>query len=191
MQSIENKQSGVRKRRQRGSELVEFTLVLLPFLGFTFLTLNIAWAVYTRATLQYAVAQGARYAVTTQTMNGWGQRASIQKVVQTNAFGRLGHNDPPGTSANAWNNIYVDWYIPNSDGSLTPEDAVTGGNCMQPGGQLPIVQVSVQNAPGALFVPFVKSPGMGTLSPITTTAVSWDRVEASAISTGGYVCPAM
>jgi len=190
MQSIENKQSGVRKRRQRDSELVEFTLVLLPFLGFTFLTLNIAWAVYTRATLQHAVSEGVRYAITSQVMTGMGARASVQTYVQQHAFGRLNGNS--GTlGANGWNNISVDWFLvdPNT-GSYVSKDGVVGGNCMQTDGSLPLVQVSVQNFTGALFTPFVKSPGMGTLSPVTLTAVSWDRMEAPAESSGGYVCPA-
>ena len=37
-------------------EIVEFTLVLLPLLGFTFLLLDLGWAVYKRATLQFAVS---------------------------------------------------------------------------------------------------------------------------------------
>src|ERR1035438_9659531 len=79
MQSNQKNRFGLRKVKQRGSEMIEFTLVLLPFLGFTFLILNIAWAVYTRSTVQHAVAQGVRYAVTSQTMNGWGARASIDR----------------------------------------------------------------------------------------------------------------
>jgi len=192
MQSNQKNRFGLRKVKQRGSEMIEFTLVLLPFLGFTFLILNIAWAVYTRSTVQHAVAQGVRYAVTSQTMNGWGARASIQKYVQQNAFARLGATpgSPPAASTNdGWNSIYVDWYLVNSDGSLTNEDGVTGGNCMQQDGELPLVEVSVQNLAGHLFVPFVKSPGMGSLSAITMGAVAWDRMEAPAISNGGYVCP--
>src|ERR1039458_10179142 len=84
MQSNQKNRSGLRKVKQRGSELIEFTLVLLPFLGFTFLILNIGWAVYVRSTLQYAVAQGVRYAVTSQTQPGMNQMASIQTVVQSN-----------------------------------------------------------------------------------------------------------
>jgi hypothetical protein len=198
MQSDEKNRSGLRRRVQRGAEMIEFTLVLLPFLGFTALILNIAYSVYQRATIQHAVSQGVRYAVTSQVMTGLGARASVQTYVQQNAFGVLNRN--PGSAAlgtNGWNGIYVDWYLvdPNT-GSYTsgdgppPTPPAIGGNCMQADGNLPLVSVSVQSLPGKLFVPFVHSPGMGALSAITTGAYAWDRMEAPAESNGGYVCPA-
>lgn len=164
--------------------------MLLPSLGFLFLVLNIAWAVYSRSTLQYAVAQGVRYAVTSQTMTGMGQRASIQTLVQNNAFGKLRATAGAATGVNGWNNIYVDWYLVNADGSLTSEDGVVGGNGMQADGQLPLVEVSVQSISANTFMPTVKMPGLGTLSRILMTAVSWDRMETPPISAGGYVIPA-
>jgi Flp pilus assembly protein TadG len=190
MRSREKNRSGLRRQRQRGSEILEFTLVLLPSLGFLFLVLNIAWAVYSRSTLQYAVAQGVRYAVTSQTMTGMGQRASIQTLVQNNAFGKLRATAGAATGVNGWNNIYVDWYLVNADGSLTSEDGVVGGNGMQADGQLPLVEVSVQSISANTFMPTVKMPGLGTLSRILMTAVSWDRMETPPISAGGYVIPA-
>lgn len=81
--------------------MLEFTLAFLPFIGFLFLILNIAWAVYSRSTLQYAVAQGVRYAVTSQTIAGKGQRASIQTVVQGNAFGKLAATPVPRAASTA------------------------------------------------------------------------------------------
>jgi hypothetical protein len=50
--------------------------VLLPLCGFVFLILDMAWAFYVRATLQSAVREGVRYAITSQTMTGMGQDAS-------------------------------------------------------------------------------------------------------------------
>jgi Flp pilus assembly protein TadG len=169
---------------------LELTLVLLPALGFLFLNLDIAWAVYTRSTLQYAVAQGVRYAVTSQTLTGMGQRASIQTVVQNNAFGRLGATAGAATGVNGWNNIYVDWYLVNTDGSLTNEDGVVGGNGMQPDGELPLVEVSVQSLATKTFMPTIRMPGLGILTGIVMNAVSWDRMETPPISSGGYVIPA-
>jgi Flp pilus assembly protein TadG len=179
VESREENRSGFRKRRQRGSEILEFTLVLLPMLGFVFLILDIAWAVYTRSTLQYAVAQGVRYAVTSQTTGTMGQRASIQTAVQQNAFGRLGATAGAATGVNGWNNIYVDWYLVNADGSLTNEDGVVGGNGMTSSGQFPLVEVSVQNISSKTFLPTIKMPGLGTiLNPIAMTTVAWDRMES-------------
>ncbi|MGA9625581.1 MAG: TadE/TadG family type IV pilus assembly protein [Bryobacteraceae bacterium] len=187
--SREKNRPRLRKLRQRGSEMLEFTLAFLPVLGFLFLILNIAWAVYSRATLQYAVAQGVRYAVTSQTMSGMGQRASIQKVVQSHAFGALQATAGAATGVNGWNNIYVDWYLVNADGSLTNEDGVVGGNGMQVNGQLPLVEVSVQSISPNNFVPTVAMPGLSSLNKIAMTATSWDRMEAPPISSGGYVIP--
>jgi len=179
-------------------EMIEFTLVLLPFLGFTALILNIAYAVYGQATIQHAVEQGVRYAVTSQTMTGLGARASIQTIVQQNAFGQLNKN--PGSIAlgtNGWCGIYVDWYlVSTANGALVNEDtapngtAAAGGNGMQTDGTLPLVEVSVQSLPGKLFVPFVQSPGMGVLTAITLGAVSWDRMEPPPVVNGAYSVPA-
>jgi Flp pilus assembly protein TadG len=169
--------------------MLEFTLAFLPVLGFVFLILNIAWAVYSRATLQYAVAQGVRYAVTSQTTGGMGQRASVQSVVQSHAFGALKATAGAATGVNGWNNIYVDWYLVNADGSLTNEDGVVGGNGMQVNGQLPLVEVSVQSISPKNFVPTVAMPKLTSLNKIVMTATSWDRMEAPPISSGGYVIP--
>jgi Flp pilus assembly protein TadG len=174
-----NTRSLCRKASQKGSELLEFTLVLLPMLGFLFLILDIAWAVYSRSTLQYAVAQGVRFAVTSQTVGAMGLRASIQTIVQQNAFGRLGATAGVATGVNGWNNIYVDWYLVNSDGSITNVDGVAGGDGMTSTGQLPLVEVSVQNILSKTFMPNIQLPGLGTpLKPILMSAVAWDRMES-------------
>jgi Flp pilus assembly protein TadG len=170
--------SPLRKRVRRGSQILEFTLVLLPLLGFLFLILDIAWAVYTRSTLQYAVAQGVRYAITSQTLSGMGQRASIQTIVQHNAFGKLNGTTGVATGVNGWNNIYVDWFLVNADGTLTNEDGVVGGNGTQPDGQIPLVAVSVQSFTSKTFMPTVQMHGLSTLGPIVMGAVSWDRMES-------------
>jgi Flp pilus assembly protein TadG len=179
-----------RRHRQKGSEILEMTLVLLPALMFLFLILDVAWAVYTKATLQYAVAQGVRYAITSHTTAGLGQRASIQTVVQDNAFGHLNGTSGAATGTNGWNSIYVDWYLVNADGSLTNEDGVVGGNGMQSDGSLPLVKVSVQSFSSKTFMPTIKLYGMGTLSAISMSAASWDRMETPPISAGGYAIPA-
>jgi Flp pilus assembly protein TadG len=167
----ETEQPRPRKRKQRGSEPLELTLVLVPMLGFLFLMLDVAWAIYSRATLQYAVAQGVRYAVTSQTMTGLGQKDSIRTVVQQHAFGRLGS----GTSAPAWSSIQVHFYLPNG----TDVSSVVGGNGEQ-NGVYPLVEVSVESISQATFMPTIKMPGLGTvLNPIVMSARAWDRMEAS------------
>jgi Flp pilus assembly protein TadG len=170
MRNREGNSSRLRKHKQRGAEMLEFTLVLLPVLGFLFLLLDVAWAVYSRSTLQYAVAQGVRYAVTSQTMSGLGQKDSIRTVVQRNAFGKLGAN----SSDPSWANIQVHFY--RQDGTDVSNTA--GGNGPY-NGQLPLVEVSVESMSQKMLMPIVRMPGLGTLSPIIMAARAWDRMEAS------------
>jgi len=164
----------LRRRRQRGSEILEFTLVLVPMLMFVFLILDIAWAVYSRSTLQYAVGQGVRWAVTSQIIGTMGLRASVQTVVQQSAFGRLNSTAGAATGVDGWNNIYVDCFLVGTDGSLT-----SSGCGMTTSGQLPLVEVSVQSKSVKAFMPTIRLPGLGAvLNPIVMTAVAWDRMEA-------------
>ena len=162
--------ANLRKRKQRGSEMLEFTLVMLPTLGFLFLLLNVAWAVYGRATLQYAVAQGVRYAVTSQTIGILGQKDSIRTIVQQNASGTLGAN----SSATAWAAIQVHFFLPDG----TDVSNTVGGNGQQ-NGVYPLVEVSVENFSHTNLMPTVKMPGLSTLGPIMMSARAWDRMEAS------------
>jgi Flp pilus assembly protein TadG len=153
--------------------LLEFTLVMLPTLMFLFLILNVAWAVYSRATLQYAVAQGVRYAVTCQTISGLGQKDSVKTVVQQNAFGRLGSD----SNSPAWSKIQVHFYRPDG----TDVSNTAGGNGAY-NGQLPLVQVSVESLSVATFMPTIKLPGLDTLSALNMSARAWDRMEAPPMS---------
>jgi Flp pilus assembly protein TadG len=180
-----------RKQRRHGSELIEFSLVLLPFLAFMTLIVNLGWVVFVQSTLQNAVAQGGRYAITSQTLSGMNLRASVQSYVQQNSCGMLRTTSGNPTGVNGWNYINVDWYAVNSDGSLTNLDGQTGDTWKTSALNLPLVEVSVKNVPGMFVMQFVRIPGMGTLSPIPVTAVSWDRMGAPPIdSTGKITVPA-
>lgn len=67
--------------REEGSDLVEFALVLIPMFMFVFAIMCASWFVFAKASLQHAVREGCRYAVTGQPV-----LAIQQKVVQ-NAVG--------------------------------------------------------------------------------------------------------
>jgi Flp pilus assembly protein TadG len=153
--------------------MLEFTLVMLPMLMFLFLLMDVAWAVYSRATMQYAVAQGVRYAVTSQTITGLGQKDSIRTIVQKSAFGRLGAD----STAAAWSNIQVHFYLPDG----TDVSNTAGGNG-QHNGVYPLVEVSVESLSQKTFMPTIKIPGLGVLSPIVMSARAWDRMEASPVT---------
>lgn len=142
-------------REERGSSVVELGLVLLPLLAIVFITIDCAWVVFAKASLQYAVRQGCRYAVTSQTLPGMGQDDSIKTIVQNNSFGFL-------TGTNNTNNITIQYYNPTT---LQPTNSNAGGN---------IVQVSINNASVAPIIPFWISA-----SALQASAVSSDVMESS------------
>jgi Flp pilus assembly protein TadG len=157
-----------RKTRQKGAEILEFALVTIPMFGFLFLQVNIAWAVFARASLQNAVREGVRYAVTSQTESGYGHKDSVKKLVQSRASFLL-------RGEAGWSLIHVRFFTPDT---LTDVSNVAGGNT---GGNL--VQVSVEGYTHANLAPTVLLPGLLTrLTPIAMSADAWDRMEASPAS---------
>ena len=56
---------------ERGSEVVEFGLVLLPLMAFVFLIIDVAWLCFAQESLQYAVETGVRAAVTSYVPGGF------------------------------------------------------------------------------------------------------------------------
>jgi Flp pilus assembly protein TadG len=145
-----------RKRRQRGAEIVEFGLTCLPLFGFIFLILDVSWLIFAQVTLQGAVRQGVRYAITGQTMTGMGQDASIKTVVQNAAVGFL-------AGSTGYNQIAINYYLP---GTLTATTSNAGGN---------IVEVSIQ---GFALSPL--GPILHAGSPVAISAVASDIVEPPA-----------
>jgi Flp pilus assembly protein TadG len=141
---------------ERGAELVEFSLVMIPMFGILFLVVDLAWMLFARATLQYAVREGVRYAVTGQTLTGMGQDNSIRTVVQQNSMGILAGS----TGASL---ISISYFDPNNNLSATTSNA--GGN---------VVQVSV-----AGLTVFPMAPLYRSKSPVSLSAVSSDVVESS------------
>ena len=150
-----------RTRAQRGSQTIEFGLVIVPLFAFMFLIMDISWAVFSKAALQHAVREGTRYAVTYRTMTGLGQDASIKSVVQQNSLGML--NGSSGASL-----ISIQYYTPDT---LTPTASNGGGN---------VVEVSVT---GFSLAPL--GPLMRSTSPLSLSVSSCDRTE----SCPAGICP--
>jgi Flp pilus assembly protein TadG len=143
------------RRREKGSQLVEFSLVLLPMLALIFLTIDSAWMIFAKASLQFGVREGVRYAVTSQTEPGMGQDASIRSVVQQNSFGFLNSSD-------ALSKISITYYNPST---LAPTNSNAGGN---------VVQVSVN---GVLVSPL--APVWRSSDPLQVSVRSADVMESS------------
>ncbi|HEX4168218.1 MAG TPA: TadE/TadG family type IV pilus assembly protein [Bryobacteraceae bacterium] len=136
-------------KAEDGSEIVEFSLIILPLFGLIFLILAVGWVVFAKASLQYAVREGVRYAVTNQST------PNIQALVQQQSFGFLAGD--AGLSK-----ISVNYYTPNN---LQQTNSNQGGN---------LVEVSVS---GVTVDPFgLKYFG---LTPVTLSADSSDVMESA------------
>ena len=107
-------------KSEKGSQIVEFGLVIVPLLAFIFLIVDIAWVLFAQSTLQHAASEGVRYAVTSQTMAGMGQDASIDTVIVNNAFGFV--------TAATVSNIAINYFNPSTLASTTSN---AGGNVVQ------------------------------------------------------------
>jgi Flp pilus assembly protein TadG len=155
-----------RRHRVRGSETLEFGLVLIPMLGFVFLTIDLGWAVFAKSTLQHAVREGVRFGVTNNLLPGdSSMRDSIKKVVQYNAMGML--EGDAGLSR-----IQVKYKEPVGFTDITG----SAGCNNSPN----LLEVTVENFSLVPLLPLLRSA-----TPMVLRAISSDRVEAC-VPTG---CP--
>src|SRR5437588_2657012 len=107
------KTPSLRGHNQRGNVIIESVFTFVPMLALILFFADLGVMLYRWTTLQNAVREGCRYAITFQTSGGAGQDASVSQVVQRYAFGLVGSSD-----------IHVDYYSPASPN--TPIG--TGGN---------------------------------------------------------------
>jgi Flp pilus assembly protein TadG len=161
---VQKKPLSPRNRRRAGAALLEFSLTILPTLGLILAFVDFGLLLFRWATLQNAVREGCRYAITFQTANGQGQDASIEAVVQQYAMGMVAPTDNP-------QDIFVKYYAPsNMTTAIT-----SGGNV--PGN---IVEVSVQGVSWSWIAPLSGSSGSGGVpflrnaTPITLNIYSSD-----------------
>jgi Flp pilus assembly protein TadG len=157
-----------RNRRRSGNALLEGAFTILPTFALIFAFVDFGLLLFRWATLQNAVREGCRYAITFQTANGQGQDASIEAIVQQFAMGIVSTSDNP-------QDIFVKYYTPTN---LTTAVA-SGGNV--PGN---IVEVSVQGVSWSWLAPLSGSYGGGVpffrgSTPVTLNIYSSDIL-------GGY-----
>jgi len=144
---------------EQGTQLVEAGLIIVPFLAMAFLTMDTAWALFVKATLQHAVREGARYAVTGQVSGGLGQIASIKAKVADHSLGLLKDSQ-----------VSVRFLDPVS---LNPTASNQGGN---------VVEVSVVNYQIAPLAPLLRAA-----PAVPVTVISADMMEGS--PAGGAPAP--
>jgi Flp pilus assembly protein TadG len=155
-----------RRRALRGATMVEMALVLVPFLAILCGFFDLCMVTMRWTTLQNAVREGCRYAVTFQRVSGMGHDASIRTAVQRYSMGLISATANP-------EQVSVNYYSPGA--STTPIPA--------PNGNVPgnIVEVSVVNYPWAWLAPI-----SGTLSNPFYATTPFRITVRSADILGGY-----
>jgi Flp pilus assembly protein TadG len=101
-----------RRSRESGSQVLEATLVIVPLLLMTFLMLDLSMVIFLRTTMQEAVREGDRYAITGQNTVGPCQDDSIKYVVKLHALGFLNSTTAAAT-------IHVQFVNPDTGGQGT------------------------------------------------------------------------
>jgi Flp pilus assembly protein TadG len=104
--------AGNRRVRERGSQIVEASLVFVPMLLMIFMMLDLAMVIFVRTTMQEAVREGVRYAITGQNTVGPCQDDSIKAIVKLHALGFL-------LSTAAASTIHVQFVNPVTGGQGT------------------------------------------------------------------------
>ena len=166
---IHKKPLSERNRRRSGQAIVESVFTILPTFALIFAFVDFGLVMFRWATLQNAVREGCRYAITYQTANGQGQNASVEAVVQQFSMGFVKTTDNP-------QDIFVNYYAPSN---LTTPIVGVGGNA--PGN---IVEVSVQGVSWAWIAPLSGSYG-GSVSQYRSTTPITLNIYSSDIL-GGY-----
>jgi len=79
-----------RKKSELGQTTVEFALVAILFLGLLFVILDIAMLFFVNLSMQHAVREGTRYAVTGQSSADW--RTAITAKIRAQSMGLYDRN---------------------------------------------------------------------------------------------------
>ena len=98
--------SAKRKARCGGNVLLESVFTLLPTFALIFAVTDFGLMIFRWATLQNALREATRYAVTFQTQSGAGQDASIMSIVEQSALGFVKSTDSP-------QHIFVNYFPPS------------------------------------------------------------------------------
>lgn len=160
--------SAERKKKSGGNVIIESAFTFLPTFALIFALTDFGLMIFRWATLQNAIREGTRYAVTFQTQGGMGQDASIKAVVERYSLGLVRATDSPA-------HISVTYYSPTD--LTTP--ITNGGNL--PGN---LVEVSIQNITFQWLAPL--SGGFGAGIPIFRDRSPLTLQLSSADILGGY-----
>src|SRR5690242_10395574 len=133
-----------KREARRGSVLVESALSTLPMLALLWGIFDVGFAIFVKNTMSFAVRQGVRYAITSQTMPGLGHDASIKTAVKNSSLGLADALSPDHDGMNA---ISITYYDPVTLNEVTGANSNAGGN---------IVVVSADNLSWAWMIPLLR-----------------------------------
>ena len=170
-----------RRRGQRGDEIIEFIFVMIPMFMMIFVYLDIAWAIFSKATLEQACRVGVRYGITNTVpdpnnagLSNCGDLTTCVKMHVQWAAGGAGGTAKPlsggllGGSA-GYSLIHVHYYQANGTLTLTDvtttEDYAGGANAGQN-----VMVVSVNSYPLTMLVPTQPFYNNATSSLVTVTS---------------------
>jgi Flp pilus assembly protein TadG len=156
-----------RREGQRGAELLEVALIIVPLFGLMFLLLDLAMVIFERSTFQQAVREGVRFAITGQNNTGPCVDDSIKAVAQQYALGFLKNTGTAPQYLGPSATLHVHWINP-----------VTGGVANNAAGN--IVEVSVEAYTYGPMAPYQRL-GM----PAQLWARAYDVMQANP---GGLPC---
>lgn len=151
-----------RNKRRSGNLILETAFTILPTFALIFAFVNFGMVLFRWCTLQNAVREGCRYAITFQTSGGH-QDTGIKAVVETYAMGIVKATDSPA-------HIFVNYYAPTD--LSTP--IASGGNV-----PANVVEVSVQNVTWSWLAPLSGIYGLSSTTPLSLNLYSSDIL-------GGY-----
>lgn len=114
-----------RRKRSGGNAMLETALMLVPLLAMLFGIFDYAVVVFLKNTMQFAVREGVRYAITSQTISGYGHDASIKQIVMNNSMGFANMLSPTGNGPGM---VSITYYNPVNMAVVTGSGSNVGGN---------------------------------------------------------------
>lgn len=157
--------------------MLEFTFVFLPMLCMILVFLDIAWAIFAKSTLNYAVRAGLRYGITitgTQATAANSDLAAMTKArVQQNAVGLL-------AGSSGLSKIKIHFYSPPATGTnAAPTQVDASSDANKP---LNIMQVSVEGFSLSPLAPRIfgwRDRSAPDKAASAIAATSYDMIEPS------------
>ena len=165
--------NSARNSSRRGSGLLELAFFLMPSFALICGFLDVGMALFTWNTLQNAVREGTRYAITYQVDGSGQQVTSIKNTVSTWAMGLVQASSTSSSGVNVPYievNFYTSPTTANPNGILLPAT----GTPNAPGN---IVEVAVKNYPYALMAPFSGAIGATVSTSFYATPGTSMRVQ--------------